>query len=455
MTSEHDTAMDQTRLAGRWRRCRGPGLAWLLGAAAAAAGSIAPAGAQVVQQPIRVPLYWTQIQWGSNPQPSKLGIYVALAGSTTPQLFEFDTGGAGFYPTYAANAPWWGSNWQTTGYTFKQDYDGSKIRYKGDVVSTTLSLFAGSGAGQPLLTAPNVIVGQTATINDQPIDPFQTTAPLEQAFWGDFGMAPKQGKAGRDDHQTLPGPAPLLDSLMAQLTYGTGVTPGFRVHASSAAPWVQIGLGPQDLTVLPTSFQLNRTGYSSATDVLYFENYVISGTLAVSDGASGFINTNTGMILDTGAYATIHDDKQIFPAALSSGVRVVDGALVQVSAPSLLPSQLGASVPFLSFPAGNTVNADLVSVDESNDVDDGKGYYLNTGLLPFLSNDVIYVLGSSKPGSSGSAAVLTLVPQPVPAPLGSAGLTVAAALGGRLRRLRRRIRARDAGAVPPLGAPAP
>lgn len=412
------------------RTCTAAGLTASLASGAATA--------QTLHQPVRVPLHWRTINWGgSGAAPRKLGIYAALGGSATPRLFEFDTGGDGFYPTYATggSSPWWGNDVTPTGYTFKQKYDGGNIVYKGDVVHTSLSLFADASTAHPLLTALDVLVGQTLSINDQSIDPSPSNPPLEGAFWGDFGMASKQGKAGKDDSGTLPGPAPILDSLLAQIHFGSEVTPGFRVHASSERPWVQIGLGSDDLN-LPApavSFSLNPGSGSSSTGIPYYDEFVITGTLAIS-ASSSYCNGQTGMILDTGAFTTIHDSGGHVPSALVSGGQVIDNALVQISgiATGSGAACPGPAAPFMEFAAGSTVNQDLVWVKTSG------GDYLNTGILPFLSNDIVYNLGYTSADGQ-----LTIVPTAVPEPFSAAGVAAAATLSRRLRRLRGRIRERD------------
>ena len=66
-------------------------------------------GFSTVTTPIQVPLHWQQINGDANSQRT-LGIYVTLGGGSTPKLFECDTGGDGFYASYATGSarPWWG-----------------------------------------------------------------------------------------------------------------------------------------------------------------------------------------------------------------------------------------------------------------------------------------------------------------------------------------------------------
>ena len=293
-------------------------------------------------------------------------------------------------------------------------------------MSTSVALFAGATATTPLFTATDVLVGRTDTINGKPIDPPFDKPPLEGAFWGDFGMALKQGKHGKAEPDSPPGSPPTLDSLLAQIAYGPGVTAGYRVHAASEQPWLQLGLGPADLALLPTTFALNPpdpgSPATSPADIPYFNELVVIGSLAVDDGTTAFANDATGLIFDTGAYTTIHNHHHTFPAALRVGDQVNNGAAVVVGAPSLLAGGgMGPVVPFLAFAAGSTFNDDRVSVK------DGGSYYLNTGLLPFLHNDLIVNL---------QGGTLTLAPAAVPGPLPLLGLPVVVGLRRSLRRRR-------------------
>lgn len=309
------------------------------------AGPARSQGFSTVTAPVQVPLHWRSID-GNTSGPRKLGIYVTLGGGSTPKLFEFDTGGDGFYATYATGtaSPWWGNAWTTTGETFQQSFDSGLV-YTGTAATTTVQLFGSATATRPLLTAANAIVGQTTEIIDKKLPPADEKVwpqpsgatdrpPVEQAFYGDFGMAPKRGKAG-------------IDQLAAQLLYGPGVTAGFRVHASGENPWVQFGLSAADTAVVATSFQLNATSGTS----------MLNGT--------------------TPAFLTVL-------ASDSNKVKVKD---------------------------------------------DGK-YYLNTGIAPFLGNDVIYNLEGQ------TLTLVAMVPEMNPGGIGSVLLLVAGGLGLLERRRR-------------------
>ena len=402
----------------------------LLGCLAVLGGAVAgsPARAQgfsTITTPIQVPLHWRHIN-GDTSGPRKLGIYVTLGGGSTPQLFEFDTGGNGFYATYTSStaasgtaSPWWGPAWTTTGGTFSQSFDSGHV-YTGSAATTTVQLFASGTAATPLLTAASAIVGQTTSIIDTksgtqqlwPLPSGTSPPPIEQVFYGDFGMAPKRGQAG-------------IDQLAAQMLYGPGVSAGFRVHASDETPWVQFGLSAADTALaatVATSFALNvdsKNGTSPA-GVLFYDNLVVTGSLSVTSGTHEF-KQPTGFIFDTGASTTIHSGTNIqFPADLThdSGKRVRDGAKVVVSGSSLVT---GEWPKFMDL---------TVSGSDKVDVQYKEGpYYLNTGIAPFTQYDFIYDL---------SGQTLTMVAVPEPATI---ALALAASACGSFVLQRRRKRA--------------
>ena len=375
-------------------------------------------GFSTVTTPIQVPLHWRYVN-GDVTGQRKLGIYVTLGGGTTPQLFEFDTGGNGFYATYATgSSPWWGPAWTTTGGTFSQSFDSGRV-YTGTAATTTVQLFGGATANTLLLTAANAVVGQTTAISDTKYTPAEQlwplpsgtiSPPIEQAFYGDFGMAPKRGQAG-------------IDQLAAQLLYGPAVTAGFRVHASDENPWVQFGLSASDTALATTSFALNVGSGTSPAGVKYYDNLVVTGSLSVTDGVREF-KQPTGFIFDTGASPTSHSGTHVqFPDDLTkdgAGKRVKDGALVVVSGSSLLDGDWTA---FMNITASSS---DKVGVQNDDSSTKHGPYYLNTGIAPFLENDIIYNL---------EGETLTLVPAFAPVPeidpagIGSVLALLAAAIG--------------------------
>jgi hypothetical protein len=414
--------------------------------------------------PLRVPLQW--VANPDNPSIRKLGIRAALNGGS-PQLFEFDTGGTGFFATFATNtataSPWWGSNpvCTTTPCTpFTTTYD-SGLTYQGNLVAGSVSLYGASVT--PLLTATNVNVGQTISIAcatngdcsrksgkaDESGWNSSTgllNPPVQGNFYGDFGLSLRNGASG--------GPNSLITQAAFWALFDSSlITQGYRVHAASADPWVQFGLTAADLHPPLLRFALNSTGGTP------------TGSLQVSQGSSSFSGAGlTTLIFDTGATTTIHTGAITingvsfppgnFPCSLTSEIcpfpspppsstTVNSGAQVAVSGLSL---SSGQEEPFLSFVAGSTTTTSTafnqVVVQGYSPTDLAPAcvafgepcYYLNTGILPFLNNDVIVNLHAwSATNPSGE---LSLVPQvPAPPALLAPGAAFAAA-----RRLRRRLR---------------
>ena len=378
-------------------------------------------GFTTITSPLQVPLHWRSVD-DDPTKPRKLGLYATIGGGTTPQLFEFDTGGDGLYASYATGtaAPWWGGGYTPiAGGTFSQIYD-SGLTYTGTAVTTSISLFASGTAASPLLTATDVVVGLTSGMTQPgsgtlwPLPSGTSPPPTNGAFFGDFGMAPKQGQAG-------------IDSLVAQLAYGAGVAAGFRVHAASENPWVQFGLAAGDLAVLPTTFALNTAIGSSAAGVPYYQPLVVTGSLDVQKDNAPFAQP-TGLVFDTGASTTIHNSgtNVPFPAHLTkdhAGTEVVHNASFTVSGSSLAPG--GGWQTIIQLTTGGVTDVDKVAVQFSTLNPD---YYLNTGILPFTQHDVIFNL---------TAGQLTLAAVPEPATLGLAATAGLVALGWTmLRRMR-------------------
>jgi len=123
---------------------------------------ITSAGAQsVISNTILVPLHYKAVN-----NAFKLGIYLSIGGGSKPQIFEFDTGGAGLYAAYATNnkSPWWGTSFDTTTNFVTNTYD-SGIQYQGPIVTAAVSLFADHHSTAPLVTTPgDLLVGQMTNI---------------------------------------------------------------------------------------------------------------------------------------------------------------------------------------------------------------------------------------------------------------------------------------------------
>ena len=198
--------------------------------------------ASIITETVHVPLHYRTI--GSGGQ--KLGIYLSIGGGSKPQIFEFDTGGAGLYAAYATNtnSPWWGTSFGTTTNFVTNTYD-SGIQYQGPIVTAAVSLFADHHSTTPLVTTPgDLLVGQMTNIaNTNTGDVLWTPEgegpsgqpPVDNVFYGDFGMSLNYASKG-------------IVNLIAQLSFSNGIIPGFRVRAHGDSPFLQIGLTAADTT---------------------------------------------------------------------------------------------------------------------------------------------------------------------------------------------------------------
>ena len=244
----------------------------------------------------------------------KYGIYASLAGSTNPQLYEFDTGGTGFYAVYSTNAgtetPAWGitptvlvdSNGGAVSYT-------SGNTYSGPSVSTTVTLYSADGGGtpSPSVTSGAVIVGQTTTITnarDTPPTLWPTnTAPIPNNFYGDFGLG--LGYATNS-----------IMNVLAQLNYSNGVLPGFIVHLgaqptdtnTTPSASVQIGLTANDLAAYPIKVYLNGSNATTpfANGLPTYAQAALASSLTMSNAIQGAATFTMPVVIDSGATPTMH-----------------------------------------------------------------------------------------------------------------------------------------------------
>ncbi|MGD9618714.1 MAG: hypothetical protein AB7G47_01580 [Mycolicibacterium sp.] len=389
-----------------------------------------PASVGVITTPVKVPLFYTPTTTSSG-EP-KLGIWLAAAGSTTPQLFEFDTGSAGLYAAYASavpdDSPWWGSNFTPQQKNIGVSFDSGLV-YQGNSVSTAVSLFGSQYSCAALVNTGKVTVGQmdqigTATEPDAFWSPAGSSTgepPIDGAFYGDFGMALTYQP---DD----------VMNVISQLTYGWGVRPGFRVHADpiTGEAWVQIGLTRKDLhqsdgmyfAMVPDSLAPPGARVpNSGADYYALQPFDATINILDEDGKSVINDPGTPILPDTGAGTTLHNTQWSPPP---SPKRYKDDLIDWTEKPTkgkLYPGLTfflsgittdGTPVTFFEFGTAESTDGGRVAV-QNTATSQGSAptdqYYLNTGLSLFQMYDVVYFLGNSKGGGT-----LGLIPQGLQAP---------------------------------------
>ena len=394
--------------------------------AAAAAGLVGGrAVAQEIGAPVVIPLYATTIDSGG----CKWGIYASLAGGT-PQLFEFDTGGGGFYSVYSSDssvAPWWGTNFTVINNNASNSYD-SGYSYSGNTVQTAVTLYSSNGSS--LLSLGGATVAQTVSIIDtkKTNEPIWNnsgsqvgTAPIDGAFYGDFGMDLGYNSNG-------------IVNLVAQMQFTYGVTPGFIVNTplNGSNGFLQIGL---------SASQTNQAGFNYfGMNVLSNSNTTASGThfynqssvnlnLGISNSVTGRnYTTNIGIITDTGASPNIHNTQNAtnpdFPREwivtdnngkqfLESGLALtLSGANTDGSKVTVYSLTTSTADDYSNF-SGNVIVQDTATTHTN--------FSFNAGLYFFDHQQVIYDLQNGRIG----LGPLT-VPEPSAFSLLVAGMLIAA-----------------------------
>lgn len=379
-----------------------------------------PASVGVITKPIEVPLHFATIDKDG---VQKVGIYAALGGSATPQLFEFDTGGNGFYAAYASvdtkvNSPWWGPAVTTNGQTVTNSYDSGLV-YTGLVASTTVALFAAPDSPTALLASRQVGVGQIDSIakgSETYWGPDgSTTPPVDNAFWGDFGLSPVYSDKGIAD-------------VVAQLRYARGVSPGYRIHIDpkTQTAWMQVGLTSADLqapgglyfdmlpdTAAPTG-AVARYGGVRYYGLSKEGQQLFTSTINIVGDTPGITNDGVGVTPDTGASTTLHNTN------LSPSPKEYD-SITKWKDDDKTTGRLDVDKNlefFLSTPADEdffkfavTNEPDYGRVDVQNNNPKRPTYYLNTGISLFYTYDVVYSLGDPVASIVGPQGVLGLIPR--------------------------------------------
>lgn len=246
----------------------------------------------------------------------KYGIYASMAGSSTPQLYELDTGGTGFYAVYSANPTYateaWGTNYSIVNTNISVGYASDNVYY-GNSVSSSVTIYSagqdGTYSTNSISTPGNVRIGQTLVITNTAGKTTSgswpsATPPVDQNFYGDFGLSLS--------HATN-----QIVNVLAQMNYSTNVIPGFVVSLGSPGSTnakIQVGLNKNfdDLYPIKIKIQgMDTTNLFPAPDggtngLPTYSGAVLAAAMVFSNATSGaFTNGRTDVILDTGASGTL------------------------------------------------------------------------------------------------------------------------------------------------------
>jgi hypothetical protein len=324
-----------------------------------------------ISAPIIIPLEIVTMETDGLPY-YKYGIWASLGDSETPRLFEFDTGGDGFYAAWGEeNSPWWGGP-APRGDAFLQKY-GSGNTYTGYAATTTVSLFAsGAAHGTALLTSGEVAVGQSSKIvngSDTLWDSHSSpdVPPVQGHFYGDFGLSLKASTNS-------------ISNIFTQLNYDTNsVVAGFIVKAApygtTNGATVQVGIRPEQTNDFAFKFKMEGATDNGGT----YSNYsaeLIKVALALSSSNSIYSTNKMGINLDTGNPTPgFHTDD--IPPDLLSGGGIDPGVLLQLM-------QSEGESPFFQLLAGTNYGIDYMYVESKNHP------YLNIGAPFFQQYEVMF-----------------------------------------------------------------
>ena len=346
----------------------------------------------VVDAPITIPLYYTAIDGGAH----KWGIYASLAGGATPQLFEFDTGGGGFYAVYSSTpppaSPWWGMDYTVVNTNASIVYD-SGYSYSGNTVTAPVTLYSGSSGGSAVATFSGMMVGQIGSIIDtkkgNAVKWPSGSPPIDGAFYGDFGMDLTANSNG-------------IVNLVEQMTFANGVIPGFIVNTplNGSNGYLQIGLSSSQtnqggfnyFTMNPLSLGTNAAGTP------YYSQSSVNLNLGISNPATGSnYSTNIGIITDTGATPNIHNTQNAsnppFPSEWINGDKSLkDGLILTLSGTNTTGSNVtvysittASANDYANF-TGNVIVQDTATTHTN--------FAINAGLYFFDHQQVTYDLSN-------------------------------------------------------------
>jgi hypothetical protein len=267
--------------------------------------------------PYIIPLELVNIKPPGTTPEYKLGIYVGLGGGS-PKLYEFDTGGEGFWAAYSGSdcdCQWWGPTKLKEQGTMNITYSSGNV-YKANLVSTTVTLFAPGTNGQapaPVVTTGEVDLAQiTRFTNNRTPGAARAwrnalkdgEAPLFGNFYGDFGASLQPIKSSKGTN---------IFSILPQIPMPAGLDVGFVVHVgaidSKTQPYLQIGIDPSATSqntsqVAMNVFKKDTTPvYFPVTNVPAYSEQVANANFELHDTNKNLKQTfsNIGWTIDTGA----------------------------------------------------------------------------------------------------------------------------------------------------------
>lgn len=303
----------------------------------------------------------------------KIGIKVSLDQGKTFNMYEFDTGGTGFYSAY--DDQWFPVPKNSPNPPLITQQYSSGIVYNANPVSATITF---ENSAVPAITADVAQIITASCPNKFTPQQWQNdvnagTPPLYGAFFGDFGVSLGAGQNGV--MAVLPQSTTLGNGFIIDL----GPFPGAKGGQGS----LQLGLTPDDIASFPYKIPMlgkNTQNPYPGSGLPTYAELIAAGTLTL--GTKPF---STDFVFDTGAPSTmIHYGSVLSQSALGpyvTGKRITKGKSVGFAA-----SGWG-----MTFPAGDVLGRNEVGVTALSENTAGKTQgYVNSGLLPFFTGRVMF-----------------------------------------------------------------
>jgi hypothetical protein len=326
----------------------------------------------------------------------KYGIYATIGGdadgAVMPQLYEFDTGGDGFYAAFGGpKATAWGTNYVSTGQPVSNSYNSGDY-YQGTAVTAPVSLYSaktdGSSDTTPSLqTANDILVGQTTSItntkgkdNNWPTPADSSSGPIQSSFWGDFGMSLKANNNG-------------IMNVIAQIQYTNNIKSGFIVKLGkedNQRPSIQVGLTVNDMASFPIQIFMSGKDSNSVfphTTISTYSGQILTNNLVLSDSASGSYTNGIGVTLDTGATPKLHDYSDDTSALTNYFTTDGSDTFISDNVQFVLTAVQtnGTTIPIFQLTTG-LGDTNYIPIEFGND------FYINMGASIFHEYDVMYDL---------------------------------------------------------------
>lgn len=295
----------------------------------------------------------------------KIGIELMLANAgsetrTPPRMFEFDTGGQGFWahPTDGTPEP------AATAAPLSITYTSGNV-FTAAPTPVTITFARAEPTGLSATATVGVITGA------------DTSFPFQTYFYGDFGASLQVYSDG-----TGPGLLTVLSQLPAPYNSGFIVALGAYPPADGATGQLIVGLTGALRDKFPNRLKMTSAAPYvagvSAAPIPTFDEVLLAGTLQVGAQTAGSI----GILFDTGAPSTELHSGSCLPGSVTVG----SGAFLQ-----LAPT--GADgYALLAFPVGDEASYTRAAMGQKTPATHYPAGYVNTGLDAFFHYPVMFDL---------------------------------------------------------------